>query len=182
MRRVAAGVTLLGVAFGAASAAVPEPDGYRMDHYRSPVPDTLHGAQVLHTAALQAFIAERHPVLVDVLSSPAPPVDSRGLPRMPLPQVGLPGSVWLPDVGRGALSPATEAWFARELAAVTHRNLGTPVVFYCLSQCWMSWNAARRAVAHGYRQVVWYPDGADGWQSAGLATAPLKRDDTGGVP
>jgi PQQ-dependent catabolism-associated CXXCW motif protein len=37
------------------------------------------------------------------------------------------------------------------------------IVFYCLASCWMSWNAAKRALAIGYRRVAWYPDGTDGW-------------------
>ena len=32
----------------------------------------------------------------------------------------------------------------------------------------MSWNAAKRAIAMGYVNVVWFPDGIDGWQEAGL--------------
>jgi coenzyme PQQ precursor peptide PqqA len=32
----------------------------------------------------------------------------------------------------------------------------------------MSWNAAKRALALGYRNVVWYPEGSDGWAAAGL--------------
>ncbi len=38
----------------------------------------------------------------------------------------------------------------------------------------MSWNAAKRAAAFGYRAVHWYPDGADGWQAAGLPTEILQ--------
>jgi rhodanese-related sulfurtransferase len=36
----------------------------------------------------------------------------------------------------------------------------------------MSWNAAKRAIGLGYRNVIWYPDGTDGWAAAGL---PLER-------
>jgi rhodanese-related sulfurtransferase len=38
----------------------------------------------------------------------------------------------------------------------------------------MSWNAARRAVQLGHKNVVWYPDGVEGWQQAHqpLAAAP----------
>jgi PQQ-dependent catabolism-associated CXXCW motif protein len=46
------------------------------------------------------------------------------------------------------------------------------VVVFCLRDCWMSWNAARRAVAWGYTNVIWYPDGTDGWQVADL---PLEQ-------
>ena len=59
----------------AAASAVPEPDGYRMDKYRTPVPATLKGATVLSTAALQHLIAERQPVLVDVLPKTRKPKD-----------------------------------------------------------------------------------------------------------
>jgi len=152
-------------------AAVVEPDGYRMDHYRAPVPETVHGASVVHTADLPGLIAAQHPILIDVLPAPAPPEDVRpGLPRMPLPHSDIPGSIWLPDVGRGALSPQTDAWFRAQLAKVTHGDRDMPVVLYCLSNCWMSWNATKRAVSYGYTHAIWFPEGADGWQAAGNPT------------
>ena len=45
-------------------------------------------------------------------------------------------------------------------------------MFYCLANCWMSWNAARRAIALGYRNVAWYPDGTDGWAAQHLPLEP----------
>ena len=127
----------------------------------------------MHTAELARLIGSRHPLLVDVLPAPQPPADPRpGLPRMPLQHRDIPGSVWLPDTGRGALDPSTDARFRSRLRAATEGDTSRPIVFYCLSQCWMSWNAAKRALSYGYTQVVWYPDGADGWQAAGLPTAP----------
>ena len=140
-----------------------------MDHYRGEVPDTLQGATVVHTAELARLIASEHPILIDVLPAPAPPADARpGLPRMPLPHQDIAGSVWLPDIGRGALLPDVEARFRARLARLTGGHMSVPVAFYCLQHCWMSWNAARRAVLLGYRNVLWYPDGVDGWQAAGL--------------
>jgi PQQ-dependent catabolism-associated CXXCW motif protein len=41
-------------------------------------------------------------------------------------------------------------------------------------ECWMSWNAAKRAVALGYARVHWYPDGTDGWAAAGLPLAEAR--------
>jgi PQQ-dependent catabolism-associated CXXCW motif protein len=162
---------LLAAALAAATpcqAAVTEPDGYRMDHYRAPVPETVQGARVVHTADLPALIASRHPVLIDVLPAPSPPPDPRpGMPRMMRPHTDIPGSIWLPEVGRGAISADRDAWFANQLAAATHGDKAKPVVFYCLSNCWMSWNATKRAVGYGYTQAYWYPEGADGWDAAG---------------
>ena len=45
------------------------------------------------------------------------------------------------------------------------------LVFYCQEDCWMSWNAAKRALSYGYRNVAWYPEGTDGWQRADLPVA-----------
>ncbi|MGI9334758.1 MAG: rhodanese-like domain-containing protein, partial [Gammaproteobacteria bacterium] len=42
------------------------------------------------------------------------------------------------------------------------------LIFYCDAECWMSWNAARRAVEWGYSSVYWYPGGVDAWREAGL--------------
>jgi PQQ-dependent catabolism-associated CXXCW motif protein len=153
--------------------AVPEPAGYRLDHYKAPVPDTVQGGSVVHLAALPALMAAVHPVLIDVLPAPTPPAEERpGLPRMPLPHNDIPGSLWLPEVGRGVLSPQTESWFRTQLRQATGGNFDKPVVFYCLSSCWMSWNATRRAISYGYTHAIWFPEGADGWASAGHVSQP----------
>jgi PQQ-dependent catabolism-associated CXXCW motif protein len=153
---------------GPAAAGVPEPPGYRLDDYRAPVPNSVAGGRVIHTKALHALL-RRHPVLVDVLPAPRRPETMRpDQPWMPVPHRDIPGSLWLPDVGRGALSPELADWFRTSLDRATAQNRNRPVVFYCLDQCWMSWNAAKRAAGLGYRHVYWYPEGSDGWEKAGL--------------
>lgn len=55
------------------------------------------------------------------------------------------------------------------LAKVTQRNANFPIVVYCSDpMCWMSYNAALRAIAAGYRNVYWYRGGLRAWQMAGL--------------
>jgi len=44
------------------------------------------------------------------------------------------------------------------------------IVMYCQADCWMSWNAAKRALSFGYSNIAWYPDGTDGWERANLPT------------
>ena len=44
-------------------------------------------------------------------------------------------------------------------------------MIYCHEKCWLSWNAAKRAVAYGYRRVYWFPDGIEGWSAARRPTA-----------
>ena len=155
------------------AAAVPEPPSYRMDDYRSPTPATLEGATVFGTDQAHAVWANGQAVFVDVLPRPPRP---QGLPEAtiwrPKPRADIPGSIWLPDTGYGALAPSMEAYLQHGLALATggdHRRL---VIFYCLEACWMSWNAARRALTLGYTRVGWYPEGTDGWTAHGFPTEP----------
>lgn len=151
-----------------AAAAPPEPQGYRLDDYRAPVPATVQGGQVVHLDAMRAIVAGHGAVLVDVLPAPRRPPDMRpGLPWLPQPHRSLPGALWWPDVGRGALAPSLETAFRQRLAKVAKDHRA--IVFFCLSKCWMSWNAAKRAASWGY-PVEWFPDGVDRWEAAGLPT------------
>ena len=76
----------------------------------------------------------------------------------------------------GCRTPATESWRRRRKticgagsSARRRATLPTLVVIYCLADCWMSWNAAKRILAYGYSNVAWYPEGTDGWERTGLA-------------
>ncbi len=152
----------------------PENGGYRTQDYRAPTPLTVPGGRMVTTEEARALLERRDVVWVDMLPAPRRPEGlAPGTLWRPSPRLGIPGSIWLPEAGRGALHPATEAWFRDSLARATGGDLGRPVVFYCLSDCWMSWNAAKRAAALGYREVLWYRDGTDGWEAAGLPTEVL---------
>lgn len=142
-----------------------------MGDYRAPTPATVAGGMVLDTEAAHALWKSGTAVWIDVLPAPRRPAN---LPAsavwMPLPHRDIPGSLWLPDIGRGALSPEREAYFRDHLKAATGDRRDTSVVFYCLADCWMSWNATKRAAAYGYTQLYWYRDGTTGWEAAALPT------------
>ena len=72
--------------------------------------------------------------------------------------------------GRGALNAEVEDYFQRNLRELTAGDRSRKIVIYCLADCWMSWNAAKRAIEYGYRSVYWYPGGTDHWTAAGLPT------------
>jgi rhodanese-related sulfurtransferase len=40
----------------------------------------------------------------------------------------------------------------------------------------MSWNAAKRALSYGYSNVVWYPEGTDGWELEDLPLADAQPE------
>jgi PQQ-dependent catabolism-associated CXXCW motif protein len=170
LRAVLALATLLFAVAPAARAAdaVPEPQGYRMDDYRSPVPATLAGAKVLTPDQAADLWNKNAAVFIDVYPQAPKPAN---LPagtfwRDPVHR-SIEGAHWLPNVGYGALSAALEDYFDTRLARLTKGDRDAPVVFFCLKDCWMSWNAAKRALARGYRRVMWFNEGTDGWQELG---------------
>lgn len=145
----------------------PEPEAYRLDGYRAPVPATLKGATVIDTARAFELWRTRAAAFIDALPHAPKPA---GLPANVVwrdqPRFDIPGSVWLPDTGYGALSDATALYLEKGLAKASGGDKARPLVFYCLADCWMSWNAAKRALTLGYDHVYWYPEGTDGWAAA----------------
>ena len=164
MKRAAAVPVLLFMLAFAASAQEAEPEGYRMDHYRGPVPETLQGGTVVGPEAAYDLWKSGEVAFIDVLPRPPKP---KNLPEGTIwrekPRHSIPGSMWLPNVGYGALADITDDYFRRGLEKATQGDMDYPVLLFCLEECWMSWNAAKRALEYGYRQVYWLPEGTDGW-------------------
>jgi PQQ-dependent catabolism-associated CXXCW motif protein len=155
-----------------AQAKAPEPEGYRTENYRAPVPATLVGGKVLATEEAEAIWRAGTGVFIDVLShAPKPQNLPAGTVWREKPRLNIPGSIWLPDTGYGSLAASTEDYLRRELDRASRGDQATPLVFYCQADCWMSWNAAKRALSFGYRNVSWYPEGTDGWRHADLPVA-----------
>jgi PQQ-dependent catabolism-associated CXXCW motif protein len=163
---------LVAVAFavfaGAAAAQVPEPQGSRMGPLHSEVPATLNGAEVIHASRLDELLHGGGAILVDAASVLHRPENlAPEAIWKPVPHENIAGSIWIPGIGEGRIDENVEAYFRERLGALTGNDLDRPIVFYCHPHCWASWNAAKRALSYGYRNVAWYPDGAEGWQDAG---------------
>lgn len=154
-----------------------EPEGFRTENYRAPVPATLEGARVLTTAEAAAIWRTKSGAFIDVLPRPPKPKNlPDGTVWRDAPRKDIPGSIWLPDTGYGTLPPAMDEYFRRGLARASRGDKTALLVIYCLADCWMSWNAAKRALAEGYSNVAWYPDGTDGWERAKLPTEDAQPD------
>jgi PQQ-dependent catabolism-associated CXXCW motif protein len=142
----------------------PDPTEYRTKDYRAPTPAALAGARVVSTAEAERLWQDKSAVFVDVLPrAPRPANLPPGTIWRDKPRHDIPESIWLPDTGYGALAPATEDYLRRNLERATGGDRAKLLVIYCLRDCWMSWNAAKRILSMGYANVAWYPEGTDGW-------------------
>lgn len=162
-------VALTGAAW---AEPVPEPQGYYAGPYNAPVPATLAGATVID-AARAAALHDSGAAFFDVYPRVTRP---EGLPagtiwRDPV-HMTIPRAVWLYDGGYPALTADEQARFAQALSQAGGPDRGRAMVFFCLPDCWLSWNAARRAVSLGYTGVHWFPGGTVEWAAAGGALEP----------
>jgi PQQ-dependent catabolism-associated CXXCW motif protein len=159
----------------AASEHVPEPEGFWMGPINSPVPATIRGGEVVHAHELAQMIETDDPLVIDVSNMPKRP---EGMPAdapwLPLPHESIPGALWIPDVGNGTLDASMNEFFAAQLAEETDKDFDRPIVIYCHERCWLSWNAAKRAIGYGYRNVHWFPEGIEGWRAGGFNSETVR--------
>ena len=174
---VVVAIALLALTFAAAPTMaddVPEPPDYKLDDYRSPTPPTLEFAKVVTVQQAYKVWHAGKSVFIDVMPRLIKPAD---LPMDTLwhdkPRETVPGAVWLPNVGYGKLAPQMDDYFRGSLESLTGGDKAKPLLFFCMADCWMSWNAARRALRdYGYTDVTWFPQGTDGWH---FPDAPLVK-------
>lgn len=125
-----------------------------------PTPASIPGGQVITTRGVQELLSQRQtPVLLlDILG---------GMQVIPGAQHAVPAAQ------PGSFNDTTQQQFGQFLQQATGGNKEVPLVLYCQSrECWMSYNAALRAIQLGYRNVLWYRGGIEAWQAAGLPLQP----------
>jgi PQQ-dependent catabolism-associated CXXCW motif protein len=159
-----------------AEALPPEPPGYRMDDFRKPVPAGLKGAKSLSGDEAADLWNADGATFIDVYPQAPKP---KNLPvgtfwRDPVHR-SIEGAYWMPNVGYGALSDEMDAYFRTRLERLANGDKAAPIVFFCLKDCWMSWNAAKRALGYGYTNVMWFRDGTDAWQELGYPLVDVKK-------
>jgi PQQ-dependent catabolism-associated CXXCW motif protein len=137
---------------------VPATRSLHAGQMHGPTPSSIPGGQVVTTKGLVSLVQGKAApyFLFDVLGGP------EVLP-------GAMPAVWLAQPGD--FRDQTQQQFTQMLAQGTKGRKDIPLVFYCLStQCWMSYNAALRAINAGYTNVLWYRGGIEAWKMAGLPT------------
>jgi PQQ-dependent catabolism-associated CXXCW motif protein len=120
-----------------------------------PTPNSIPGGQVITTVGVQALVSGQYGpfVMLDVLGG----------------QQGLPNAIRATPASQGgSFQDQMQGQFGQFLQQVTQGRKDMPIVLYCLStECWMSYNAALRAINLGYQNVLWYRGGVEAWQANG---------------
>jgi PQQ-dependent catabolism-associated CXXCW motif protein len=163
---------LLGSSVAVGAEGVAEPEGYWEGNVDAPTPSTIHGGKVIHVEDVEALLRQGKAVVIDASNAPRRPAElAPGAPWLPLPHRAIPDALWLPGVGVGTLIQEVDDFYRSRLARATGGDVDVPLVVYCHEKCWLSWNAAKRAIGYGYRRVLWFPEGLEGWIAAGQQTA-----------
>lgn len=146
-------------AFESRDFGVQATDQMRQGQFHAPTPTEIIGGYVVTTQGLvEAYAQGIDMVVIDVLGG----------------QYALPNAMTAPAMAQGGhfgdrIQQQTSQW----LGQLTRGNTGAPIIIYCSDpMCWLSYNAALRAIAAGYTNVYWYRGGIQAWQMAGLRVTP----------
>lgn len=141
-------------------------DGYRLYRYRSPTPlSSEHAVTISTDEVVRMLEQESNIILLDVQ-----PVQWNRVFIQKEPRRNIPGSTWLPNVGLGELDNEWMRYYRSHLVRLTSGDKEAAIIIYCRADCWMSWNALKRASEWGYKKLFWYRDGTDGWIENDLET------------
>ena len=111
----------------------------------------------------EQIIGAEPPVLVDVLGGKG--------------HRSVPSAVWLKGAGLDDdREEDVDTRLNAKLDELTGDDKSRGIVFFCLSaECWLSYNAALRAVRLGYENVHWYRGGINAWKKAKLPTVKVRK-------
>ena len=161
---------LAGLAEPVAGSLFDQVSGLRIAAYRAPLPDTVPGGRVVGADQVAA-LARGGALLIDTLPAPGHRIRDDGGWIIPERHDTLPGAYWLPEIGRGDIDLEIRDYLARALAGC---DTAQPMVVFCRSDCWMSWNAVQQIAALGFTDLAWYPGGIEDWADHGRATEPAR--------
>jgi PQQ-dependent catabolism-associated CXXCW motif protein len=141
---------------------VPPTKALRTTGYHSPTPVHIPGGRVVTTGELRGLVEQDpRPYLIDVLGGGV--------------HTTIAGAFWMLGAGAGDMSKEEEARFAKAIAAFAGGDRNRPMVFFCVdSECWLSYNAALRAIHLGYTNVMWYRGGIASWR---IGQNPMAQSD-----
>lgn len=147
------------LAFESRDFGIPPSNQLRNGQMHAATPTAIPGGYVVSTEGLASAMNSGHQiVLIDVLGS----------------DYSLPSAQIAPGMAQpGSYQDRVQQQVGQWLQQLTNGNPDVPIVIFCSDpQCWLSYNAALRAINAGYQQVYWYRGGLQAWQMAGLPLQP----------
>ncbi len=145
-------------------------DRLKAEPLHAPTPTAIPGGRAITTAELVRLLKDPKSgaLVFDVLGAAQT----------------LPNAFYAtPAAQPGDYNDQVQRDFGNFLRQTTQGKQDRPMVFYCRNDhCWMSYNAALRAIKLGYRQVYWYRGGIDAWQQAGGPLAARNQTGTSRQP
>jgi len=141
---------------------VPPVKVLRTVGYHSPTPMQIPGGKVVTTGQLKTLLEQQpRPYVIDVLGGGV--------------HSTIAGAFWMIGAGAGDMGKDEEARFAKAVAAFAGGDKSRALVFFCVdSECWLSYNAALRAIGFGYTNVMWYRGGIASWR---IGENPIGQSD-----
>lgn len=143
---------------------VPAQSSLKNGDLGGPTPTSIPGGRVITTPELLQLLNNPNSgvIVFDVLG---------GNQRLPNAVDAVAASAG------GTFSDRTQRGFERQLEGLTSGRKDAPMVFYCSSiYCWMSYNAALRAINAGYSQVYWYRGGLQAWDHMAQMSAQFSAN------
>lgn len=145
-----------------------QPQAQLQQTLHGPTPTSIPGGQVITTDGLLGLIqqSQQNGLLIFHVLGPGNTI---------------PGALnAAPASQPGTFSDRTQQEFGQFLQQVTQGNKARPLVFYCMNtQCWMSYNAALRAINMGFGNVLWYRGGIEAWQQAQQLAGGMSQQQPG---
>ncbi len=142
--------------------------GLRTDYYRAALPSSVPGGKRINVKEVHSHFKNKSAIFLDVMAHTGTgpdPLDGKW--RIAKPRQNIPGSIWLADVGTGSLTPEMRKYYQENLKKLTNGDTSKAIIMYCTADCWMAWNAVRRASKWGYTNLLWFPEGTEEWIDAG---------------
>jgi PQQ-dependent catabolism-associated CXXCW motif protein len=159
----------------AASSAVPEPSGFWCGSTHGETPGSLRGGTVVQTEAVAELRDRAHPIFLDAGEADRKLAEDAKDALRIQEHLSIRGAIWLPGAGSGTDDTTFKRAFEERILALTGARFDQPIIVFCHPRCWDGWNGAKRLVSLGYRQVFWYPQGVEGWQTM-FPTEMIKAD------
>tara|TARA_Y100000590_G_scaffold141346_1_gene162148 strand:+ start:299 stop:820 length:522 start_codon:yes stop_codon:yes gene_type:complete len=129
--------------------------------------------KILNVEEVYEIVNKKNAILIDVWLKDRKPDVLDKKKWLPPKRYTIPGSLWMPNIGRETLTSEQRKYLEKGLKEITKNNKNKKIVFFC-RRGYYSKIAAERAIKLGYTNVLLFP-GTDLWEDAGQRLVVVKE-------